>query len=233
MKIAMLVAPLLISGCAKTDSSDLLTTGIYAQISARATGDGDTDVLASLFVGNPINLNYVDLTGDDRLIASHGGQDKTMTELIVLNVVSHHASFPTDNAGDSFEVSFERSIDDGAPSSIATLPEQFTLGAVGASSSRAAPLTVTWSPVEPASTMRWQVEGDCIELEQQELGADAGTLTIEANRIRKRMGTTIADTCEMTLTVTRSRAGTLDPGFGKGGVIEGLQVREVMLTTTL
>jgi hypothetical protein len=47
------------------------------------------------------------------------------------------------------------------------------------------------------------------------------------------MGTTIADTCEMTLTVTRSRAGTLDPGFGKGGVIEGLQVREVMLTTTL
>jgi hypothetical protein len=122
MKIAMLVAPLLISGCAKTDSSDLLTTGIYAQISARATRDGDTDVLASLFVGNPINLNYVDLTGDDRLIASHGGQDKTMTELIVLNVVSHHASFPTDNAGDSFEVSFERSIDDGAPSSIARGP---------------------------------------------------------------------------------------------------------------
>ena len=234
MKIRLLLPVLAISGCAKTDSSDLLSTGIYAAIGARANGDGTTDVSTTLYVGNPLNLNFVELTGDDQLVASHGSQEKVMSELILLNIVSHHASFPVDAEGEQFQVAFERSVDDGAPNSIVTLPPKFTLDASPATQSRAAALSLSWSPIASApDVMRWEVTGDCIENESQILTADSGALTIEANRIRKRMGDMVADECPMTVTVTRGRPGQLDRGYGKGGVVEGTQVRKVMITSTL
>lgn len=234
MKIRLLLSVLATSGCAKTDSSDLLSTGIFASIAAKGNAQGTTDVYATLFVGNPLNLNYVDLTGDDKLIASHGSQEMVMSETTLLNIVSHRATFPTAAEGDQFQVAFERSVDDGAPNSFATLPPPFTLGAAATTSSRAAALTLTWSPIAPSpNTMRWEVSGDCIENESQILASDSGSLMIEANRIRKRMGEMIADQCPMTLTVTRGRPGELDPGYGKGGTVEGQQVRTVVLTSTL
>lgn len=234
MNTRLLLSALAITGCAKTDSSDLLSTGIYAGISAKATGDGTTSVNTALYVGNPLNLNFVDLTGDDQLVASYGNQEKVMTETTLLNIVSHHASFPTDNEGDQFQVAFERSIDDGAPNSIVTLPSKFTLDAAPTTSPRAANLSLTWSPIDSApNVMRWEVSGDCIENESQILASDTGSLMIEANRIRKRMGETITDECPMTITVTRGRPGQLDRGYGKGGTIEGQQIRKVMLTSTL
>lgn len=222
-----------LTGCAKTDSSDLLSSGIYAGITAQAKGDGTTDVSATLFVGNPLNLNFVDLTGDDQLVASHGSQEMVMSETTLLNIVSHHAAFPYDAEGEQFQVAFDRSVDNGAPSSIATLPAKFTLDAAPTTSSRAAALSLSWSPTASGSTMRWEVTGDCIENESQVLTADSGALTIEANRVRKRMGDGIADQCPMTVTVTRGKVGQLDPGYGKGGTVEGQQVRKVMLTSTL
>ncbi len=235
MNTRLLLSALLFTGCAKTDSMDLLSTGIHAGISAKATGDGTTDVYAVLYVGNPLNLNYVDLTGDDQLIASFGSQEKVMTETVTLNIVSHKASFTSDNAGDQFQVAFERSVDDGAPNSIVTLPPKFTLDAAPTTASRAANLSLTWSPIDTTAghVMRWEVKGDCIENESQILASDTGSLMIEANRIRKRMGEMVADQCPMTLTVTRGKPGQLDPGYGKGGTIEGQQIRTVMLTTTL
>lgn len=235
MTTRLLLSALLITGCAKTDSMDLLSTGIHAGISAKASGDGTTDVYAVLYVGNPLNLNYVDLTGDDQLIASFGSQEKEMTETTLLNIVSHKASFNSDNEGDQFQVAFERSVDDGAPNSIATLPPKFTLDGVPSTWSRAANLSLSWSPIDstPGHVMGWEVKGECIENESQTLAADIGSLRIEANRIRKRMGEMIADECPMTLTVTRSKRGQLDPGYGEGGTINGQQIRTVMLTTTL
>ena len=230
-KLALIAV--LASGCAKTDSSDLLTSGIYAAIVAEANGDGTTDVQATLYVGNPINFNFVELTGDDVLVASFGAQEKEMTEAQLLNVVSHHASFNSDNEGDQFQVSLDRSVDRGAPNSFAVLPPKFTLDPLASTTaSRAANLTLRWSPIDANSQIRWQVEGDCIELEAQTETSDEGTVTIEANRLRKRMGEGVPDECQMTIEVTRSKAGQLDPGYGKGGVIEGTQVRTLIVTTT-
>jgi len=223
----------LATGCAQTDSSDLLTSGIYAQIAASASGDGTTRVTATLYVGNPLNLNFVNLSGDDQLVASHGSAEMVMTETVLLNVVSHHATFNTDNPGDQFQVALERSVDNGARNSIAVLPERFTLDPLTTTTaSRAQPLTLTWSPLDAPNMMRWEARGDCIELESQNLSADGGTLTIEAGRLAKRMGEGVADECPITITVTRSRPGQLDPGYGKGGIIAGQQVRSVMLTST-
>ena len=48
MKKFALLAVVIGSACAKTGSSDLLTHGMYAGITARATGNGTTTVTATL-----------------------------------------------------------------------------------------------------------------------------------------------------------------------------------------
>src|SRR5512138_2468522 len=106
----LLWAALLVSGCVKSDSQDILTHGIYADIGAQANGTGTTTVHATLYFGNPVNLNFVELTGTDALIASSGGQDKVMTETSILNIVSHTATFSTDADGAQFVVDFQRTV---------------------------------------------------------------------------------------------------------------------------
>jgi hypothetical protein len=222
----------LLVGCVSTESSHILTSGIYAAISADAEDDGSTDISATLYLGNPLNFNFVDLTGDDRLVVSAGAVEKRMTEINVLNAVSHHAEFGTIAAGTEFTVSLIRTVDAGAPSSIATLPEPFTIDPPATSASRAASLTLTWAPSGTADQMAWELEGDCIEREFDVVTGDPGTATIAAGRVRQRMAAGTADSCEMTVTIRRAREGILDPGYGEGGTVFGRQLRRVSLTTT-
>src|SRR4051812_41614430 len=97
----------LLVGCTTVESDNILTSGMYADLSARATGDGTTSVSATLFLGNPINLDFVDLTGGDQLRAIHNDQIKVMSETVVLNVVGHNALFQGDAEGDQFAIDFE------------------------------------------------------------------------------------------------------------------------------
>lgn len=226
-----LMLVVLCAGCTTVDSSDILTSGMYADLSARSAGDGSTDVSAVLYLGNPINLNFVDLTGDDELVASNGSQTKVMSETILLNIVSHHASFPTDAEGEEFEIDFQRSVDNGAPSSTATLPAKFTLSGPATPTSRAAPIALTWTPAGSPDDMSWQANGDCIEVTSGTMTGDTGSFEVPANMLRKRMGDGIADNCMVTIAVSRARDGSLDPGYGKGGQIRGVQVRTVSVTS--
>ena len=232
MKITLLACAAALTGCAKTDSMDLLSTGIYAQLSATASGDGTTDVRASLYVGSPNNLNFVDLTGDDQLIASYQNQEKVMTEIILLNIVSHHASFTVDAEGSEFQIAFDRSIDAGAPNSFVTLPAKFDLNVpFNPNISRATPFTLTWSGIS-TDDMRWEIKGTCIDPASGTLSADNGELFLEANMIKKKMAAmneTVPDECAMDIEIIRSRPGTLDRGYGKGGIISGAQSRKLTL----
>ncbi len=227
-KLALLA---LVVGCAKTESNDLLTHGMYAGITARATGNGTTTVTATLYVGDPINLNFVELTGDDELIATHESQDMVMTQVELLNIVSHQATFQGDTAGGTYQVNFRRTVDAGAPSSVATLPPAFTLAAPPTTMSRAAALTVTWSPAT-SDTMSWTANGDCIDPASGSITPGTASLTIDAGTLKKKQGQQIADTCAVKLDVTRSQIGTLDPHYGKGGSVSGEQLREVGFTST-
>jgi hypothetical protein len=223
---------LLASGCAKIESSDLLTTGIYADLAARSTGMGTTAIYATLYVGSPSNLNFVELTGDDQLIASYGGQRTAMTQTELLNIVSHVAQLPTDADGAAFDIALERTVDAGAPMSHVTLPAKFTVAPAPATASRAAALTLSWSSSASADAMAWKATGACIGDAQGAITGDPGTVTIPAGAFVKRAGQNIADTCTVSITVTRSRPGVLDPHYGKGGVVVGSQERTVMAMST-
>jgi hypothetical protein len=219
-KLALLV---LLVGCSKSDSGDILTSGMYGSINARASGTGTTLVSTSLFLGNPINLNFIELSDGDRLVVRHGGQEVVPTEGELLNVVSYTASFPTDAEGEEFEVAFERDVDAGAP-----------LAPPPASSSRAAALTLTWSPSGTGDAMTLVVEGSCIDTANVPVAGDPGTVTIAAATLRKKMaamGQTIDDSCQATVKVERKREGVIDAHFGKGGHATGIQARSATFTT--
>ncbi|MDQ3340099.1 MAG: hypothetical protein M4D80_33490 [Myxococcota bacterium] len=222
---------IVLSACTTVDSSDVKTSGIYASISAQTKGDGKTDVSATLFVGNPVGLNYVELTGDDKLLVKASGMTKEMRETEVLNTVGHHAELATDAEGAQFEVVFDRSIDEGAPSSIATLPAKFDITSAPQTASRAQTISLQWSPAGSSDTMSWTATGDCIELESAPMN-DTGSHTIAAGLLKKRISANVPDQCDVTITLTRARAGVLDPHYGKGGEVRGIQARTRTLTST-
>ena len=223
------------TACTTTDSDNILTRGMYAAIGASADGSGNTVVSASLYLGRPTNLDFIKLEGGDQLIAHHADQAKQMSELIILNIVSHTASFPLDAADARFEVELRREVDAGAPSTVLTLPAPFTLGAIPQSVSRAAAFGVDWAGASN-DRMRWSAEGPCIQAASGSINAvgagDPGSVTMPAGTFVKAAGTTVPDTCQVKVTVTRERDGQLDRGFGEGGTATAVQTRTAMFTST-
>ncbi len=225
----------LAGGCSKSDSGDILTSGMYGSISARAEGDGKTRVSTSLFLGSPINLNFIELSDDDKLVVRHNGQEVTPTEGDLLNIVSYTATFPTEAADEMFEVSFIRSVDAGAPSSIATLPAPFALtGTIPVEVSRAAAHTITWAPAGSSDSMHASIDGTCVDVVDLPITADTGSFTIPAGTIKRRtpqQGEQIPETCSVEIRIERRREGVLDSHFGKGGSVQGIQARKETFTS--
>jgi hypothetical protein len=233
---ALLFAAATATGCKTTDSDNVLTRGMYAQISATADGTGNTTVGTTLFLGPPSDLIFVDLEGGDQLITHHGSESKVMSEQIILNIVSHTAVFASDRENDAFDVEFRRQVDPGAPSSTVTLPAPFTLGAVPASVSRAAAFGVDWSGTS-TDRMRWTAEGSCIQTASGTISggagsSDAGSVTMPAGTFKKAAGQNVPDTCQVKVTILRERDGQLDRAFEEGGTATGVQTRSVTFTST-
>jgi hypothetical protein len=231
-RLALLV---LVTACTKVNSEDILTHGMNAQIEARGDSFGNTSVSATLYLGDPINLNFVELSTGDQLLASSGAMSKTMQESSILNITSYNAQFSTNTADEEFEVAFIRTVDNGAPSSTVTLPDPFDIEPYTNPVSRAADMTMAWS-APGQDKLEWSISGSCIDAAGAALQADTGGALVPAGTIKKRMSTgpndVVPDSCEATLQLTRSRDGDLDPGYGKGGSIVGTQVRSTTFTTT-
>jgi hypothetical protein len=227
MKTIALIA--LVAACGTTESSSLLTTGIAADMSAVTTGDGTTRVTAELFNGSPDQLIFVELEPGDQLLADTGGQLMPLTETQLVTIISYDATFATANPGDLITITFQRMIDDGAPTSTVTLPAPFTIDPIAASSSRAAALTITYAPSGTPDPVGWQASGDCIAVATGAAASDSGSITIPAGTLTANSGST---SCVVTVSLTRERAGELDAHFGKGGEIQGQQVRTAMTMST-
>jgi hypothetical protein len=220
-------------GCAKTESADLLTSGIYAAISANATGDGNTTVSATLYVDDPNQLNFVELTGSDQLTASSGASQKPLIQSELGNLVSHTAIFPGDSEDTPYTVDFERTIDPGAPSTTVSLPAGFTIDPVAATISRVPPFELTYAPSGTNDTIVFSILGTCINPLSGTLSDDTGVLSLPPNTIvSPNHDNTVSPTmCPVTLTLSRQRSGSLDPHYGKGGTALGQQSRSVTWTS--
>lgn len=224
------LAILALSGCPSVSSSDVLTSGIYADLSAEAIGDGATSITATLYLGSPIDFHYIQLTGTDRLVATADGSTQLMRQADELGIISYAANFSTDSGGTRFNIALERKIDSGAPISIITLPDSFTVNPTSDLISRSRDLTISWDSVLSDDAMQWSVTGPCINEAQGIVAGHHNFLQLPAGRITASTMSN-SSACIATVMLSRSRPGEIDPHFGKGGTAVAIQRRTIGFTS--
>ncbi len=215
-----------LTACATVDSDDVTTDGMYADMWVIAEGDGTSRAVATLRVGGELSNTFVELAGEDKLTAARPDEAPVpMTEQELLGARSYRADFADDTHDIDVTIAFEREVDDGAPSSVMSLPAPFTLDPVEASYSRDDDdIVLTWDNTQSEQVSIW-AEGSCIQNLYTPRMTDAGTYTIAADKLEPNVGEEM-ENCEIELSVWRSRAGTVDAGYGEGGAAWGHQVRK-------
>ncbi len=226
-------APLLsaLTGCLSASSSDLSTSDIAAEMFVEADGEM-THVRTVLRNGRPDSHTYVQVDGDDRLSLDDGDRPLLLKENSLGSYVYYTQDVTTQEPGTVFTILFERAADGGAPASTVTLPESFEVPEVeeGASVSRSAdPLIVTWDPPSPSWPMQIDLSGACIEKKSARVTEDAGNHIFQPGELVSQDGAE-AESCKLTVTLTRSRDGVPDGGWADGSTIASTQIRSYSLT---
>ena len=209
-------------GTEDVDSTDVRTSGVYADMQVVATGDGQSEVTASLWVGGEDSNTYLDLQGDDNLVASAGNDSRSMTR----RGEEYEAVFDADAGGTEFNVAFKRGRDDTtAPHSHVVLPDPFVLAGLDPrdTASRSEGFTLTWQTSSAGNDMRLALTGGCLHGERNEI-SDSGSITFNADDLETDLGHE-DDTCDAEICVERYRSGAVDPAFGEGGEFDAIQRR--------
>jgi hypothetical protein len=215
--------------CTSLDSADLRTNGMQPDMAVRSNDQSaGSKIDVQIHVGDSI-VDFVNLGGADILtLQVDGGAATELNELNLLGVTTYSADVGTKEPGTEVKVIFARGeADDPAPSSTVTLTEQLALTAptAGAALSRADDdIVVTWTSDASDDDVRVDVTGTCIQPTTRQVQAGATTVTIERGSIQKTEDSDpdddseIPDSCDATLSVVRTRTGTLDPAYGGGNI---------------
>ena len=230
---AAALAAVALVGCTDVSSTDLKTSGITAYFTVTANGTGNTNASAELQVKDSSTITFVELQSGDQLTATTGGQSKTLEESKTLGVISYNATFTgADAEGTSYTFALQRSADTSASGNTVTLPAPFSITApTGAtlSYSRANDdIVVDYDNAQKSDSMSFTLSGDCIEIMAGSPPGDTGSFTIAKGSLVQRQGA--ATSCQVVLTLMRSRSGTLDPAFG-AGLSTAVQARSFTFTS--
>ena len=220
-----------LAACTSVHSDSIKTSGMSAHFTVTAGGDGNTAVTASLWVDDN-STDTVDLTDGDVLTAKASSQSQAMTRDDSLGAISYDASFTgLDAAGTAYTIALTRPTDVSAPSSTCSMPAPFALGtpAAGGTFSRASDaIAITYSPSGGTDPMSLTAIGSCVNYSLS--FPDTGTVTLAKGALVNASAQ--QGQCEVTLQITRTRAGQLDHAYGYGGNIACTQVRQVSFTSS-
>ncbi len=227
-RILLVTALAILSGCTTASSTDIKTSGLYATITGTGNGQGETAVSATLQLG-PLSTTFVELAGTDSLSATSGNGKSPLKKFDLLGLVSYNGTLSGDDEGKSVTVALARGADDtGAPSSTLTLPAKFALTAPAAAATFIRgkdAIEVKWDKSGKSDPMSVELTGSCIQTVSQ-TPSDSGSVIIAAADIKASKDNE-TKTCDVTVLVKRTRNGTLDPAYGKGGSVRGIQARSV------
>lgn len=222
----VIAAPALVA-CTNIDSDDLDTDAMQPTINVRSTDGADgSSVSVVLHVGDS-PTTFVELQGDDVLTATAGEQTVTLDGSELIGLVQYDGDLDTKTPGDVITVAFTRTEEgkESAPDSNVALTEGLALTAPagGATSSRAANLDIAWTSAASEDQVRVGWSGGCVVDGSRDVTAGANSVTLEAGSIAKReQGENeeepVPDNCDVTLTLSRSRSGAIDPAFGGGSI---------------
>jgi hypothetical protein len=229
---ACLTFGIALAACQTASSSDLKTSGFYAEIGGTADGSGSTLVTETIRLGS-LSTTYVVLSAGDTITAKSGSDSPhTLSKSEFLGIVNYVGTLSGDDEGKSFTVALNRgSGDTSAPNSSFTLPAklELTSPAAGTTFVRGRdPITVSWDNSGKPDKLSVELTGTCIDSIVKSDVTDNGTLVIGSSEVKASKDNE-TKTCELTLRVGRLRTGTLDSAYGKGGTSIGQQVRTLTI----
>lgn len=231
MRNFVAIAALALAGSACTDisSDSLLTSGMSAVITGETEGEGETEVTVVLRAGGMASNTFVELSGDDSLLATSGEASATLTKQSLGVVHNYVATLPVDAEDAEFTIALQRSLDEGAPASTFTLPAPFSIEDHADGFTDTTTLDLTWTPSGSDEEVEIIVDGECIAVWSEELSGDPGAFSIPGDEIVV-LGDEPGATCPVDITVRKVRGGTLDAGYGEGGLVQARQIRTVTAT---
>ncbi len=202
-----------------------------AHMSVTASESGDTSVIAEFNVGNSIT-DYVAISAGETVLAKVAGLSQTMSQASLLGITSYGTTFTGEGAaGTTYAVAYNRTADDvSAPGSSAALPQPFSITspANGLSFSRANDdIAVAYADSGLPDPMSWTSDTACVSHAGQGLTGDPGSFTIPKGTL---VANTAGATCSVTLTLTRTHAGSVDPAY-QGGDFNAIQARVLTFTS--
>jgi len=223
-----------LSACSTASSTDIKTSGMHASISGLSDGTGTTAVSATLRVGAQ-STTFIELASTDALKATSGADSVKLTKFELLGLVSYNGSLTGDEEGKSVTVALTRASPDvSAPTSTFTMPAKFQLTgpAVQANFKRGADaIEVKWDNGGKADPMTVDLTGTCIDPVSKAPATDTGSLVISGSELKASKDNE-TKSCNVTIVVRRTRAGTVDSAYGQGGLAVGIQTRQVIINST-
>ncbi len=232
--VFMLVFAALLSGCSTTESENIRTQGIRAEIRVIATGSdvaSDALVEAHLYVGSGgIGGTLIEISNGDALQAYLDGEAYGLNKTSDLFGVYYSATLPTASVNTQYKVSFERDEGISATESTVMLPEAFEITSdTSISATNSATLDITWSP-QGTGKLTLIYSFSCQGGTDQS-SDDFGFKNIDDDgAFQIDLGDYLASDvtqCEGSIDLERASSGTLDSNFGEGGFINGVQRRSI------
>ena len=233
--IAACAVSVLVMACDNVESTDVATDDMRLFMDVDVNADATAAVLVQLTTDNEALLEetFIDLAAGDRLLASIGDVTVAMTEEQIepLGIYQYVTDFAGVAGGDTISIALERPRQVEAPSSAVVIPDPFDIDDPGTEFSRADGLTLTWSTDAVAENSRVNISGDCIDSITVGLPGDAAGVAIDPQDFVLAQGSLAGVECVLTVMVTLTNQGSVDPAYGRGGIARAHQTRSLELTT--
>ena len=228
------------AGCQEVDSTNVRTSGVYAEFSVTAQSTTEAKVDATLWAGGALSNAYLALTGPDHLTVYLGSNAYPLQGYSDIYEY-YSAIIPYPATDTELRVAFERGPDNvGAPGSTVIVPALFALAPLAKTQySRANDaLEIDWAPFDATQPVSWSVDGACVVEFGEDSAADSGQVAIPAGTLQKppppgpdeEHHPIPPDACTATADVTKSRTGQVDPAFS-GGTFTASQDRSITFTS--
>jgi hypothetical protein len=228
-----LCSAILITGCGSTSSENVKSQGISASIVVNANNN-TTTVDTTLTVGSPFGTNLV-LGGADSLRATARGVTQTLTKSQSLILTSYTTTFNFNVPGTEVVVALDRPNDQSCPNSRVLMPDPFSITAPspGQVFTSQDSIPVSWAPagfVDVNFATTCTAANGSIFRSVTLTSANTGTMSVPVASVLPTESYNTAQACTCNVELSRTAYGTLDPNYGEGGTIKGVQARTVSIT---
>ncbi len=233
---------LFLTGCSETESENVRTRGIHADIDVYATGNGNTSVSAKLTVGSGLGGTDLELTGGEQLTATANGNTQTLSKSSSLIDVEYKTTFDFDIPETEFIVSYIREDGADAENSVVVIPFAMNILAPedGSHISTDDTITFRWEPYDLEDEIKLSIIFDCCETQSCNTDTyftesktnfnDTGEVSFTVMGLfGSQNPEDYVGGCELNVALIRSRPGEIDPNYGEGGNITAKQSREITL----